>query len=332
MIKPITSIEELFKLKETLTLLDVRAPVEFEQGHIPNAINFPILNNEERKEVGTCYKQNGHEAAVILGYKLVGPNFHQLVKQAYKQFKNKEIIIHCYRGGLRSRIMANLLSTAGFQVHLLQGGYKKYRHWTLEKLEADYQFKVLGGYTGSGKTTVLKQFATQNIQVLDLENLANHRGSAFGNIGLPPQPTNEQYENLLALELYQMNAEIPIWIEDESSMIGRCKVPTKIHEAIRNNQLYFLEIDIDERVKNIITDYGHFDKEILIQATQKLHKRLGDLRTREAVQLLEENNIADWAKAMLIYYDKTYLFGVSKRDETKVTKVDSIERLERLQN
>jgi tRNA 2-selenouridine synthase len=332
MIKPITSIEELFYLQKTLNTLDVRAPIEYEQGHIPNAINFPILNNEERKEVGTCYKQNGHEAAVILGYKLVGPHFHQLVKKAYKQFEKKEIIIHCYRGGLRSRIMANLLSTAGFQVHLLQGGYKKYRHWTLEKLEADYHFKVLGGFTGSGKTTILKQFAAQNIQVLDLENIANHRGSAFGNIGLPAQPTNEQFENLLAFELHQMNAGIPIWIEDESSMIGRCKVPTKIHEAIRNNQLYFLEIDLDERVKNIINDYGHFDKEILIQATQKLHKRLGDLRTREAVQLLQENNFTDWAKTMLIYYDKTYLFGVSKRVETKITKVDSIERLQKLKD
>jgi tRNA 2-selenouridine synthase len=125
-----------------------------------------------------------------------------------------------------------------------------------------------------------------------------------------------------------MNAVTHILIEDESSMIGRCKVPTKIHNAIRNNQLYFLEVDLDERVKNIITDYGHFDKEILIQATQKLHKRLGDLRTREAVQLLEENNFAEWAKAMLIYYDKTYLFGVSKRNEMKVTKVESIERLQ----
>jgi tRNA 2-selenouridine synthase len=327
MIKPISSIEELLKLKETLTLIDVRAPIEFEQGHIPNAINFPILNNEARKEVGTCYKQNGHEAAVILGYKLVGPNFYKIIKQAYKQFENKEIIIHCYRGGLRSRIMANLLSTAGFQVHLLQGGYKKFRHWTLEKLDADYKFKVLGGYTGSGKTTILKYFASQKIQVLDLEKLANHRGSAFGNIGLPPQPTNEQFENLIAVELNKMNLESPIWIEDESSMIGRCKVPTKIHGAIRNNLLYFLEIDLEQRVKNIIVDYGQFDKELLKEATNKLHKRLGDLRTREAIQLLEENNMSDWAKAMLIYYDKTYLFGVSKRDAVKITKVNSVEEL-----
>ncbi len=327
MIKPISSIEDLLKLNETLTLIDVRAPIEFEQGHIPNAINLPILNNDERKEVGTSYKQNGHEAAVILGYKLVGPNFYKIIKQAYKQFENKEIIIHCYRGGLRSRIMANLLSTAGFQVHLLQGGYKKFRHWTLEKLESEYNFKVLGGYTGSGKTTILKEFASQNIQVLDLEKLANHRGSAFGNVGLPPQPTNEQFENLIAVELNKMNLKSPIWIEDESSMIGRCKVPTKIHGAIRNNQLYFLEIDLEQRVKNIIVDYGQFDKEILKEATNKLHKRLGDLRTREALQLLEENNISDWAKAMLIYYDKTYLFGVSKRESAKIIKVDKVEKL-----
>lgn len=327
MIKTISSIDELFELNKMFQIIDVRAPIEFEQGHIPGAINFPILNNEERKEVGTCYKQKGHEAAVVLGYKLVGPHFYKLVKQAYKQFKNKEIIIHCYRGGLRSRIMANLLSTAGFEVYLLQGGYKKFRHWALEKLEANYNFKILGGFTGSGKTFILKKLQAQHIQVLDLEALANHRGSAFGNIGLPPQPTNEQFENLIAFELHQLNMELPIWIEDESSMIGRCKVPPKIHEKIRNNQLYFLMVDVEERAKNIISEYGQFDKNSLIESTLKLHKRLGDMRTREVVKMLEDNNYTDWAKAMLVYYDKTYLFGVSKRDAVKITKVNSVEEL-----
>jgi tRNA 2-selenouridine synthase len=325
MISPINSIEALLELKETITLIDVRAPIEFEQGHIPGAINFPILNNEHRKEVGTCYKQNGHEAAVILGYKLIGPQFHLLIKQAYKLVPNKKIIIHCYRGGLRSKIMANLLSTAGFEVFLLQGGYKKYRHWVLEKLETDYKFNVLGGYTGSGKTTILKKLEGNSIQVLDLEGTANHRGSAFGSLGMPTQPTNEMFENLIATTLHFFNNQIPIWVEDESNIIGRCKVPTKIHEAIRNNKLYFLEVPLVQRVQNIINDYGHFDKELLKQSTQKLYKRLGDLRTRQAIQMLDENNLSAWAEAMLLYYDKTYLFGVSKRNSDSIIKVDILE-------
>lgn len=322
MIKVISSIVEVFALQEHIPLIDVRAPIEFGQGHIPNAINLPILDNENRKLVGTCYKQNGHEAAVILGYKLVGPQFYLLVKQAYKLFPNKKIIINCYRGGLRSRIMANLLSTAGFEVYLLQGGYKKFRHWVLSTLNEPYQFNVLGGYTGSGKTVILKELAAKNIQVLDLEGLANHRGSAFGNLGMPEQPTNEMFENLIAVQLQKFDTKKTIWVEDESSLIGRCKVPKPIHERIRNSTLYFLEIDLEKRIENIVNEYGQFDKAILQQATQKLYKRLGDLRTREAIQLLDENNLSDWAKAMLIYYDKTYLFGVSKREPQLIKKID----------
>ncbi len=322
MIKVISSVTEVFALQEHIPLIDVRAPIEFEQGHIPNAINLPILDNENRKLVGTCYKQNGHEAAVILGYKLVGPQFYLLVKQAYKLFPNKKIIINCYRGGLRSRIMANLLSTAGFEVYLLQGGYKKFRHWVLSTLNEPYQFKVLGGYTGSGKTVILKELVTKNIQVLDLEGLANHRGSAFGNLGMPEQPTNEMFENLIAVQLQKFDTKKTIWVEDESSLIGRCKVPKPIYENMRKSTLYFLAIDLEKRIVNIVNEYGQFDKAILQQATQKLYKRLGDLRTREAIQLLDENNLADWAKAILIYYDKTYLFGVSKREPQLIKKID----------
>jgi tRNA 2-selenouridine synthase len=324
MIKVITSIEDFLSLKEHLPLIDVRSPVEFDQGHIPNAINFPILDNENRKLVGTCYKQNGHEAAVILGYKLTGAHFYLIIKQAYKLFPNKKIIMHCYRGGLRSQIMANLLSTAGFEINLLQGGYKRFRNWILDKINEPIQLSVLGGYTGSGKTIILKQLAAKNIQVLDLEELANHRGSAFGSLGMPEQPTNEMFENLIGCQLQKLNPKNPIWIEDESSMIGRCKVPKPIYDGIRNNTIYFLEIDFEQRTQNILVDYGTFDKEILKATTLKLSKRLGDLRTREALEMLENNNMNEWAKAMLIYYDKTYLFGLSKRAPQTILKINTL--------
>lgn len=322
MVKTITDIETLIQLQESLPLLDVRAPIEFLQGHIPKAINFPILNNEERKLVGTCYKQQGHEAAVILGYKLVGPQFYEHITRAYKQFPEKKIIIHCYRGGLRSKIMANLLSSAGFEVHLLQGGYKKFRHWVLEKLSVNYQFKVLGGYTGSGKTSILNQLEKQQKPVIDLEALASHRGSAFGNIGLPAQPTNEQFENRIACKLQTLDTNNAIWIEDECSMIGKCKVPQKIYESMRNSHLLFLTIPFEIRLQNIIADYGNLDKELLKMATLKLYKRLGDLRTKKAIELLEENKLNEWATIILEYYDKTYEFGASKRAPSSIKNID----------
>jgi hypothetical protein len=184
---------------------------------------------------------------------------------------------------------------------------------------------AISGNTGSGKTTILKKLEGNSIQVLDLEGTANHRGSAFGSLGMPTQPTNEMFENLIATTLHLFNNQIPIWVEDESNIIGRCKVPTKIHEAIRSNKLYFLEVPLVQRVQNIVNDYGHFDKELLKQSTQKLYKRLGDLRTRQALQMLDENNLSAWAEAMLLYYDKTYLFGMSKRNLNNVKNISLLE-------
>jgi tRNA 2-selenouridine synthase len=207
-------------------------------------------------------------------------------------------------------------------VHLLQGGYKKYRHWAIELLQKKYAFKVLGGYTGSGKTVILNELKNKNHQVLDLENLANHRGSAFGNIGLPAQPTNEMFENLIAVKLHFFDINEPIWIEDECSLIGRCKVPKPIYDAMREAKLYFLNIDLEQRAQNILKEYGAFDKELLKESTLKLHKRLGDKRTREAIEMLEENDLQTWTKEMLIYYDKTYLHGTSKRNKEKVINID----------
>jgi len=307
------SVSDYLKLPEPTLLLDARSEGEFEQGHIPGAVSFPILNNEERKLVGTCYKQKGHQAAVILGYELVGPKFKQFVAHAYHNYIGQEIYIHCWRGGLRSQIMSNLLSSAGFKVHLLKGGYKTYRQEVLNFLAKDFEFEVLGGLTGSGKTYVLDELENRGAQVLNIEKLANHKGSAFGSLGQNPQPSQEHFENLSFEELRKFNFENPVWVEDESRLIGKLQVPTQIYKGIRNSFVYFLEYTFEDRLEHIIKDYGCFDKELLIERTKQIKKRMGDLLNRTAVEAIENGDLRAWAEIVLSHYDKQYRYGFGLR-------------------
>ncbi len=307
------SISDYLKLSEPTILLDARSEGEFEQGHIPGAISFSILNNEERKLVGTCYKQQGHQAAVVLGYELVGPKFKQFVTHAYQNFVGQEIYIHCWRGGLRSQIMSNLLSSAGFKVHLIRGGYKTFRQEVLNFLANDFEFEVLGGLTGSGKTYVLDELENRGAQVLNIEKLANHKGSAFGSLGQNPQPTQEYFENLCFEVLRKFNFENPIWVEDESRLIGKLQVPTQIYQGIRNSFVYFLEYSFDDRLEHILKDYGCFDKNLLIERTKQIKKRMGDLVNRTAIDALEIGDLRAWAEIVLSHYDKQYRYGFGLR-------------------
>jgi tRNA 2-selenouridine synthase len=306
-------VTELLELQEMPILLDARSEGEFEMGHIPGAISFPILNNEERKLVGTCYKQKGHEPAVILGYELVGNKFAQYVSYAYKHWKGREIYVHCWRGGLRSNIMGNLLSSAGFNVKLIKGGYKVYRSEVLKYLAGNFVFKVLGGYTGSGKTEILKQLEARGAQVLDIEGLASHRGSAFGSLGLPSQPRQEHFENLIFEKLRRFSPNKPVWIEDESRLTGKLQIPDQIYAGLRNSFVYFLDYSIEKRAIQTLSEYGDFEVQLLAETTLKLRKRMGDLLNREAIQLLHEGDKQGWVLKVLAHYDKQYDFGFSKR-------------------
>ncbi|MCF8255620.1 MAG: tRNA 2-selenouridine(34) synthase MnmH [Bacteroidia bacterium] len=301
---------------EPVVLLDIRSEGEYLQGHIPGAISFPILNNEERKLVGTCYKQKGHEEAVVLGYKLVGPKFYGFIELAYKEFKGKEIFIHCWRGGLRSQIMGNVLSTAGFKVNLIKGGYKLYRTQVLEYLSQEFTFEVLGGFTGCRKTEILEEIHLKGAQVLNLEYLASHKGSAFGYLGMPNQPSQEHFENLIFEKLRRFNSNLPIWIEDESRLIGRVQVPDAIYGGIRSSFVHFLDIPFEKRLNQIINSYGRFPADVLVEITSKLKKRMGDQANRNAIDFLNQGDIKGWAEIVLKHYDKQYLFGFSKREST----------------
>jgi tRNA 2-selenouridine synthase len=294
-------------------LLDVRSPGEFAQGHIPGAISFPLFTDDERSQVGTCYKQQGRNAAVELGFAIAGAKFAGFIAQARALSGNRPIRLHCWRGGMRSEAVAWVLEMAGMNVSLLTGGYKAFRHWTLSRFAIQKQAIVLGGMTGSGKTDILTALTQQGAQVLDLEALANHRGSSYGGIGLPPQPTTEQFENLIAIQWEKFQPDQPIWIEAESKRIGTCRIPEALFQQMEHTPVVEICRSRAERLGAIVQTYGAMDRAALIAATQRIHKRLGGLRSQQAVAFLEAGQIQEAFDIVLDYYDKTYTYDLQRR-------------------
>ena len=305
-------IHKFLKLRTLLPVLDARSEGEYGHAHIPGALNLPLLNNEEREKVGTCYKQKGREEAVLLGFDLVGGKFGEYIRKA-KAITNSEIIVYCWRGGMRSNIMAWLLENSGMKVHVLQGGYKTYRHWALNEFADQLNLLVLGGKTGSGKTEVLHEMKNAGEQVIDLEALAHHRGSAFGALGRPAQPTTEQFENYLALELLQIDRKKILWLENESSKIGGVKIPDGVYNKIRATTVVEIEVPLEKRIENIARDYASFPKEKLAEATKRIEKKLGNKNMNDGLNYLNENDFYNWIKILLDYYDKAYTFSKSQR-------------------
>ena len=317
-----TDIKLFIQHAEHIPVIDVRSPGEYAHAHFPNAQNLPLLNNEERSIVGTTDENEGNQTAVIKGYELVGHKFADYIKQGIKIAPNKKINVYCWRGGLRSNIMAFVLHTAGFEVNLLQGGYKKYRHWVLEILEQPKQIKIIGGKTGSGKTYVLHELEKLNQQTIDLEGLAHHKGSAFGSLGQAPQPTIEMFENNLAMQWAKVDLNRVLWLENESRMIGTVRVPPKIYEAMRQATVYDLQVSLEHRIAHIAQEYGTFEKQHLADCTKKLEKKMGNLRMQQALDFLFNNELHAWIFMLLEYYDKAYLHSKEQRNPESVNYVN----------
>ncbi|WP_439880508.1 tRNA 2-selenouridine(34) synthase MnmH [Pontibacter sp. MBLB2868] len=324
MVNTIT-IQEFLKKAEQLPVLDVRAPKEFEAGHIPTAHSFPIFDDEQRAKVGTAYKQQGHDPAVLLGLDLFGPRMSGFVKEATKLAKDKELLVHCWRGGMRSGAMAWLLDFSGFNVHLLQGGYKTYRHLVLEQFSLPRKLLILGGLTGSGKTDILPYLATLGQQTVDLEGLASHKGSAFGSIGMAPQPSTEHFENLLATELLKHDPLQPLWLEDESKTIGRVVMPPELHNQMQATPTIALDIPKNLRIRKLAQEYCQTDKAILEASILKIKKRLGGLATKEALAAIAGGDMEKMVELALAYYDKAYTFDLAKRQHVLPLELQSID-------
>lgn len=303
-------------------VIDVRSPKEFAHAHIPKAINIPLFDDEERAKVGTLYKQQGKDAAVLLGLEMVGPKLANFVKKSQEIAPSKEVLVHCWRGGMRSGSFAWLLKTAGFKTDILKGGYKAYRNHVLDTFKKPYQLIVLGGKTGSGKTEILKELKNIGEQVIDLEGLANHKGSSFGMLGQAPQPSSEMFENLLAQELAQLDNTRPIWIEDESQGIGHCFISLAFWQQMRVAKTVVLDVSQEIRVKRLVQEYASFDTELLENAINRIQKRLGGLQHKKALEALTQKNFEEVARMTLHYYDKSYQEGVNRRDKANIKIVE----------
>lgn len=329
-------IDSFLTLCKSIPVFDVRSPAEYHHAHIPDAISLPLFSDEERKVVGTLYKQKSRQDAIKAGLDFFGVKMKTIVEEVEAVCKKKKLpinteekpplIVHCWRGGMRSAGVAWLLDLYGFKVYTLIGGYKSYRKWALAQFEKKYSLNVLGGYTGSGKTEIIQAFIKKNITAIDLESIAGHRGSAFGNIGLPKQPTQEQFENSLALQLYNSKniaaeKRTCIWIEDESQRLGDINIPKAFWDQMRNAMLYFLDIPFEERLLHTIKLYGNLDKMKMISAIIRIKKRLGGLESKEAVSAFMEDRLEDCFRILLKYYDKQYGKGMETRENLNEKRI-----------
>ena len=314
-------IEEFLDKAENLLVVDVRSPAEYLAGHIPGAINIPLFDDDERAIVGTLYKQQGRYASVRKGLEITGPKLLKLIDMAGSPGPGGKLLVHCWRGGMRSASMAWLFETAGWKCSILEGGYKSYRRHVRENICAGKELLVLGGYTGSGKTVILHKLREKGEPVVDLEGLACHKGSAFGGIGQGEQPTTEQFEN----ELYRVMSLIRepyCWVEDESLQIGKIFIPDPFYERMVKSRLIFIDVPLEQRINILVADYAGQEPDLLAEAIRRIEKRLGRLAASEAVSSLRSGNFAETAGILLSYYDKTYKYGLGRRDESNIQRLD----------
>jgi tRNA 2-selenouridine synthase len=298
-------------------LLDVRSPSEFAEAHIPGSRSFPLFDDAERAEIGTLYKQVGGETAVERGLEMIGPRMADMVRTAKRLFAEqpdrRPIHLYCWRGGMRSGSLSWLFRTAGLPVVLLEGGYKAYKQSLPSSMGQSWPLVRVGGYTGSAKTAVLHALAEAGEQVVDLEGLARHFGSAFGNLHAHAQPTSEHFRNLLAEAMKGLDPTRRIWVENESRKIGNVHMPELFYKRMIGCPALEMLRSMEDRVGHLVEMYGAYDVKLLRKAFEAIRGELGGTQTAEALSALDVQDLATAARIALDYYDRTYEHGLQKR-------------------
>lgn len=304
-------INDFFSLRRQLPVVDVRSEGEYKAGHIAGAHNIPLLNNEERHIIGSVYKQQGQGEAIRTGFRLVGPRLSAMMDES--ALLGKEIIVHCWRGGMRSANFCGFAEMGRQRTHQLKGGYKAYRNRVHDTFKLPLHLVVLGGCTGSGKSEILRVLASRGEQVVDLEHLASHRGSAFGGLQMPPQPTTEQFENNLFEALNTLDHTRRIWIEDESLAVGKVFLPTPFWQRMSESPVVEVVVSKEMRIRRLVQEYGQADRDEFLAAMSRITRKLGGQHFNAAKERLLAGDMAAAIDILLTYYDKAYRMGLDNK-------------------
>jgi len=318
-----TDVIRFLELAATIPVVDVRSPSEFNSGHIPGAYNIPLFDDREREAVGIRYRKEGRESAIMEGLQLTGPSMASKLGHALEVARKGDLLVHCWRGGMRSEAMAWLFSLGGIRPVVLEGGYKSYRHHILEKLSEKKNMLVLGGLTGSGKTGILKYIKDSGHPAVDLEGVANHKGSAFGSLGQPLQPTTEHFANLLYDELKLLPGDQPFWVEDESRNIGSVFMPGEFYSNMQVNPLIVIMMDAAVRIPHLVREYSVYPPAELIASVSRISRRLGGDKAKEAIESIRNSDFARAAEITLAYYDKAYIYGLKRKQSGKIIYINT---------
>ena len=300
------NISEFLDKSRSLPVIDVRSPAEFERGHIPGAVNLPLFSNEERSVIGTLYLQKGSSEAMMKGLELIGPKMKEFASLAMQIAPDRQALLHCWRGGMRSNSMAWLLNTVGIHTETLEGGYKSFRNRAHACFSEPVNLVIIGGMTGSGKTGVLEALESKGKQVIHLERLAHHKGSVFGGFGMPSQPTTEQFENELFMQLRLINPREILYAEDESLAIGRVFIPRPFYNQMISAPAVNLIVPLKQRIRRLMDGYAGENKDQLISNVQRIQKRLGRENTSLVIEFIQNGEMEKAIEKVLFYYDKLY--------------------------
>jgi len=315
-------LDEIYNPKHLV--VDVRSPSEFEHGHVPGAVSIALFTDEERAAVGTAYAHEGKDKAIGFGLDVVGPRMNEYIAQVREHLARTQaddVIMYCWRGGMRSASMAWLFRTVDIHVTTIEHGYKAYRHAVLDALERPWKLVVIGGRTGTGKTHIIRALRERGEQVIDLEHIANHRGSSFGALGLPPQPTSEHAMNLVHKELMHFDASRRIFIEDESHAIGTVALHEPFFRSILHAPRFIIDLPTEVRVGMLVEEYGSQPSTDITESFQRIGKKLGGARLKAALAAYNKGEKALAVELALQYYDSTYDYALKQRSDTVKAKL-----------